>query len=555
MPEQQFYFLGEPISSAKHIDVDTTLDLDGLKHLVAAHFAIVEPNGIGFQAQDKFLSELSEVVSSSSPVAITIDGHEVRDIPGPQGLPYVGNYLEVYPDHLGNHQRLFDQYGPIFKTTNMGRTVYQTNDPVISAIAFAESDFFSKKINESHPLAGLKTPAAGIFLGDTDTPEWRVAHKFLPPALGPKAVRHYAPTMQKTVEEAYEVFDELDRNNKAWNVYQYMLKLGSQAVGKLTLGLDFQHFTSQDAPLHEMVHLIADLLSLNKKVTSKGTWYSKLPFGDPQKLKVVKARVEELVDQSIQTAARGGVTDLPLQDAALQASNMVDYAMRATDNKGEKLPKSSLVWALVVATAAGFTTTSSLLSWLIYGLVTYPGMQERLLQELIDHGIDENTQITADITDRLDFLDKYIKETQRRHNPSFQPGRTAKVDLILPGGYRLPKDAVLIPALHHIHNNPSLWDNPAHFNPDRWDTEQVKNRHKASYVPFGTGPRMCIGFNFALQEIKVFLPKLIYRYKFIRDGDGVIEYDPMFQLIRPNNLYVRAERRVKWPARTPQNSS
>lgn len=206
--------------------------------------------------------------------------------------------------------------------------------------------------------------------------------------------------------------------------------------------------------------------------------------------------------------------------------------------------------ALVVATGAGFTTTSSLLSWLIYGLVTYPGMQERLLQELVDAGVDENTQFNADVTDALPFLDKYIKETQRRHNPSFQPARTAKTDLILPGGYRVPADAVVIPALHHIHNNPALWDNPATFNPDRWDTEAVKNRHKAAYIPFATGKRMCIGFNFALQEVKIFLPKLLWRYKFVREESGTIEYDPMFQLIRPNNLYVRAERRVKWPPRS-----
>lgn len=177
-------------------------------------------------------------------------------------------------------------------------------------------------------------------------------------------------------------------------------------------------------------------------------------------------------------------------------------------------------------------------------------MQDRLLQELIDNGFNEDTEITADFTEKLTFLDKYIKETQRRHNPSFQPGRTAKVDLVLPGGYKLPKGAVVIPALHHIHNNPDIWDNPNRFNPDRWDTEEVKNRHKAAYIPFATGPRMCIGFNFALQEIKVFLPKLVYRYKFSREGDGPIEYDPMFQLIRPNNLYVRAERRVKWPPKT-----
>lgn len=177
-------------------------------------------------------------------------------------------------------------------------------------------------------------------------------------------------------------------------------------------------------------------------------------------------------------------------------------------------------------------------------------MQDRLLQELIDNDWDENTQVTADLTNKLTFLDKYIKETQRRHNPSYQPARTAKVDMILPGGYKLPKDSIVIPALHHIHNNAELWDNPARFDPDRWDTEKVKNRPTGSYVPFAAGPRMCIGFNFALQEVKVFLPKLIYRYKFSKAQDGPIEYDPYFQLIRPNNLYVRAERRVKWPAKS-----
>jgi cytochrome P450 len=506
--------------------------------------------GIEFSGQDICLTDISEIIKSTAPVAITIDGHAVRDVPSPNGLPFVGNFFQIFPDHLGNHQRLFDQYGPVIKTNTLGRTVYQTNDPAISAIVLNETDFFTKKINEAHPLYALKTPSAGVFLGDTDTPEWRVAHKFLPPALGPKAVRHYAPTMQKTVEDACTVLDQLDEQGEAWNVYQYMLKLGSQAVGKLTLGLDFQHFSSANAPIHEMVHLIAEVLSLNKKVTSKGDWYASLPFGDPKRLRDTKLRIEQLVEESIQEAQRGGVEDLPLQDAALRAANMVDYAIRATDNKGEKLPKSSLVWALVVATGAGFTTTSSLLSWLIYGLVTYPGMQDRLLQELVDHGFDDNTEITADFTDKLTFLDKYIKETQRRHNPSFQPGRTAKLDLILPGGYKIPKEAVVIPALHHIHNNPAIWDNPARFNPDRWDTDEVKQRHKAAYIPFATGPRMCIGFNFALQEVKVFLPKLIYRYKFTREGDGAIEYDPMFQLIRPNNLYVRAERRVKWPPRS-----
>ncbi|KAF4471539.1 cytochrome P450 oxidoreductase [Fusarium albosuccineum] len=549
MATKRFHLSGEDPSTAQEIELPATLDEQGLQHLVASHFAIVDPNGIGFVTQSEALTTVADVLAAADDIAITIDGKSVREVPGPKGLPFVGNYFEVYPDHLGNHQRLFEKYGPLFKTTNMGSTIYHTNDPQLAGIVFGETDFFSKRIIEGHPLHPIKNKEAGVFLGDTDTPEWKEVHKFLPPALGPKAVRHYAPTMQKTVEDAFKVFDELDERDEAWNVYPYMLKLGSQAVGKLVLGMDFKHFTAVDARLHEMVLRIAQSLELNKKITSMGSWYRNMPFGDPQRLRDARARMETMMEESVANASKG-VGDLDLQDAALQAENMVDYVLRASDSKGNKLPRNRIMEPLVVATGAGFTTTSSLLSWLIYGLVMYPGMQERLLQEMVDHGFDDNTQITADLTNKLTFLDKYIKETQRRHNPSYQPARTAAVDLILPGGYKIPKDAIVIPALHHIHNNTKIWDNPTFFDPDRWDTERVKNRPNASYIPFATGPRMCVGFNFALQEVKVFLPKLVYRYKFSLAQDGPVEYDPMFQLIRPNNLYVRAERRVKWPSKS-----
>ncbi|KAG7134641.1 Cytochrome monooxygenase alnD like protein [Verticillium longisporum] len=522
MATKTFYLLGEDPSTSQEIEVSSSLDEQGLQHLVASHFAIVDPNGIGFVSDSVALTAMADILAAEGLIAMTIDGKAVREVPGPKGLPFIGNYFEVYPDHLGNHQRLFEKYGPLVKTTNLGSTIYQANDPTLANIVFSETDFFSKRIIDGHPLQPIKNKEAGVFLGDTDTEEWKVAHKFLPPALGPKA---------------------------AWNVYPYMLKLGSQAVGKLVLGMDFKHFAAVDAPPHEMVMRIAQSLELNKKITSMRSWYRNLPFGDPQRLRDARRRIEAMMRESVANAAKG-TEDLELQEAALQAENMVDYVLRAKDAKGNKLPVERIMEPLVVATGAGFTTTSSLLSWLLYGLVVYPGMQERLLQELVDHGFSDDTQVTADLTNRLTFLDKYIKETQRRHNPSYQPARTASVDMILPGGYKLPRDAIVIPAIHHIHNNTKIWDNPTLFDPDRWDTDRVKNRPNASYVPFAAGPRMCIGFSFALQEVKVFLPKLLWRYKFTLAQDGPVDYDPMFQLIRPNNLYVRAERRVKWPPKT-----
>ncbi|KAH7239981.1 cytochrome P450 [Fusarium redolens] len=542
MATKHFYLLGESPSTAREVELPPAVEFEELQNIVASHFAIVKPNGVGFVYDDRRLTAVSEVLDNDEPIAVSINGNSVRDVPGPAGIPYFGNYLEIYPDHLGNHQRLFEKYGPLFVTNSMGNRLYQTNSAELSNIFLAEDHYFTKDIVPGHPLHPIKNQEAGVFLADTDTEQWRLAHKFLPPALGPKAVRHYAPTMQRTVEQSFKVFDELDEKGEAWNVYQYMLKLGSQAVGKLVLGMDFAHFEEVDSPLHEMVLKIAENLELNKRVSSMGAWYAKMPFGDPKKVRDTMARIMEMMTESIARASKGQ-EDLELQDAALKAENVVDYFLRAKDNKGSKLPPSQFAPTLLVATAAGFTTTSSLLSWLIYSLVKYPGNQDRLLQELIDNDWDDNTQVTAETTSKLSFLDKFIKETQRLHNPSFQPGRTAKVDMILPGGYRLPKGAVVISALHHMHNNKDVWENPGRFDPDRWDTEQVKNRPPGSYIPFATGPRMCVGFNFALQEIKVFLPKLVYRYKFSLAQDGPIEYDPYFQLIRPNNFVNLLPRR------------
>lgn len=492
---------------------------------------------------------MADVLDATGPVAITVDGKAVREIPGPKGLPYVGNYLEVFPDHLGNHARLFEKYGPLFKTNNMGTVNYFTNDPALATIVFTESNFFSKDIIQGHPLFPIKNQEAGVFTSDTKTEHWKIAHKFLPPFFGPKAVRHYAPTMNKTVEGAFAVFDELADRDEAWNVYPYMTKLGSQAVGKLILGMDFQHFSAVDAPPHEMVRLIAESLELMKKITSMPAWYAKLPFGDPERLRKIRTNMERIFMDVMENASRG-VEDLELQEAALQAENMIDYLVRATDNAGNKMPPTQCWQPLVVATGAGFTTTSSLMSWLIYSLVSYPGMQERLLQELVDHGFTDETVVTDELTSKLTFLDHFIKETQRRHNPSFQPARTAQCDLVLPGGYKIPKDSIVVPSLHQIHNSPKIWGNPAEFDPDRWDTERVKNRPRNSYIPFATGQRMCIGFNFALMEARIFITKLVWRYDFSLATEGAIDYDPQFQLIRPTNLYVRAERRVKWPPRS-----
>ncbi|KAF7540004.1 hypothetical protein G7054_g1685 [Neopestalotiopsis clavispora] len=552
MSSQKFYLIGDSSSTAKDVPAEPAWKLETLKKTVGQAFNVAVPAGITFHQSDskKELEDTEAVLSCPEPVGLRIDGSAVTSPSGPEGLPIVGSFYEIFPDHLGNHWRLFRKYGHVIKTTNMGKTTYLTDSPEVAQVALMESPFFTKLINENHPLRGIKDNTA-IFLGDTETDNWRLAHKFVPPAMGPKAVRHYTPLMQSCVRSSFSVFDEMDSRGEAWNVYQYMVKLASQTIGKFALGMDFGHMDGVDAPTHPLVSNIVNLLSLNKKVTTRGEWYKALPWGDAAKLKEVQRVTYGMLEEAIAKApSAGGMDGLSLNDAALKASCVADYLNHAVDETGKRFPKGLVLSNMLVVTAAGYTTTSSMLSWMIYCLVTYPEIQDKLLQELVNYDVSNETTWTPDLAHSLPYLDKVIKEAQRLHNASFQPGRTTKQEVVLPGGYRLPKDSTVIPALYAIHTNPDVWRDPMRFDPERWDTEEVKNRHRAAYIPFATGPRGCIGFNFALLEIKILLSELIYRYDFSREGMEAVEYDPEFQLIRPLNLYVTAQRRTSWPAKT-----
>lgn len=431
----------------------------------------------------------------------------------------------------------------------MGKTTYLTDSPEVAQVALAESAYFTKKIGPDHPLWGVKDNTA-IFIGDTETENWRLAHKFLPPAMGPKAVRHYTPLMQECARKAFPVFDELDGKGEAWNVYQFMVKLASQTIGRFSLGIDFGHFESVDSKLHPLATSIVQLLALNKKVTARGEWYRMLGIGDAARLKAVQKSTYEQLQVAVDDAAQAGIEDLPMNEAATKAACVADYLKNAVDEKGERFPPNLILANMLIVTGAGYTTTSALMSWLVYSIMTYPGVQDRLLQELIDFGIGPDTGWTPELAHSMPYLDKVVKETQRLHNASFQPGRTTKTEVIVPGGYRLPADSVIIPALYAIHTNPAVWRDPFRFDPDRWDTEEVKSRHRCAYVPFATGQRGCIGFNFALLEVKILLSELVYRYEFRREGLEAVEYDPEFQLIRPLNLYTTAKRRTEWPSKS-----
>lgn len=94
MTAKKFFLCGDATNTAVELDISAVNTLDELQRSIAAHYGVVQPEGLGFQAGETELHDFHQVTSSEHPIGVTVDGHSVRAVPGPQGLPYVGNYFE-----------------------------------------------------------------------------------------------------------------------------------------------------------------------------------------------------------------------------------------------------------------------------------------------------------------------------------------------------------------------------------------------------------------------------------------------------------------------------
>lgn len=175
-----------------------------------------------------------------------------------------------------------------------------------------------------------------------------------------------------------------------------------------------------------------------------------------------------------------------------------------------------LVANCFVFLAGGFETTATTLAFVLYELARHPEEQDNLFQELACQSSWGSGPLSYDELQKLKRLDAVIMECLRLYPPIVLfTARVCSCDAELPG-YSLPAGAHVVLPTWHIHHNPDIWAEPHAFNPGRFmpGHEDEERRHPASYVPFGLGPRECIGRRFAMLELKTVLAKLVANYVF-----------------------------------------
>jgi thromboxane-A synthase len=196
---------------------------------------------------------------------------------------------------------------------------------------------------------------------------------------------------------------------------------------------------------------------------------------------------------------------------------------------------------------AGYDSTSTAFAYICYVLATHPNEQQKL-QEHIDTHFDPETEHSMpsyDTITQMDYLDMFIRETLRMYPiVPVAISRQNVEDFHIKNFGTIPAGTAVTVDIYHLHFDPDLWGpvDPHIFHPERFATK----RHPMAWIPFGAGPRNCVGMRFALTELKLILVRLLKTYSIIDCGDQT--HKPFENLteyinISPNQLIVRLQRR------------
>lgn len=196
---------------------------------------------------------------------------------------------------------------------------------------------------------------------------------------------------------------------------------------------------------------------------------------------------------------------------------------------------------------AGYETTSTALSYVSYILATHPEEQAKL-QEHIDTHFDtmnEDDMPSYDTVSQMEYLDMFVREVLRMYPIApLVVNRQSNEDFYIKEIGTIPAGTRIAVDMYSLHYDPDLWGpvDPHTFYPERFETK----RHPMAWVPFGAGPRNCVGMRFALMELKMALVRLLKTYSVVSCGEKTEQCFASLKenfVIAPREVYVRLQRR------------
>jgi cytochrome P450 len=413
-------------------------------------------------------------------------------LPGPAGLPLVGN---VGFDTAHFHQRLEQwarEYGPLYRFRMMDRRFLITSrHKDIAQILHDRPDQWRR----SRRVASILEEAAARGVFSAEGEEWRRQRKLVMHALTPEVINRFHPTLSAMTERLRRRWLTAAQAGQPQQVLRDLKAFALDVIIGMAMGQDQDMLEHEDNPLQRDIEFV--FRQVARRLVAPVSYWRTIKLPVDRDTDAAGLRIRAAVDGFIADARQRMAANPALHD---KPGNLLEAMLAACD-----VPGSGISDAVVQANAinmvfAGEDTTANTIAWLLYLLSQSPEAAARLAQEAD----------AAPALDQMPYLDACVQEAMRLKPVAPIMGAEAVQDVAL-DGVQVPAGVVVFMLLRHAFEREVPLADGAEFRPERWLDPALKEKFDdpgRKMLPFGGGPRFCPGRYLAMCEIRMVMSML-----------------------------------------------
>ncbi len=425
-------------------------------------------------------------------------------IPTVPGLPLLGNLFQFRSHRLALQRRLAESDVAWFRMGPIPVLMLSSPELVHAALV-DQVDAFVKSRGLSH----FGRPLLGDGLLTSEGEVHKRNRKLLAPAFQHKRIANYAEVMAADTERALAAWSD----GATLDVAEEMMKLTLTIVGRTLFDADVtaESRVVSQALTDAMEYMIDSVSSL---VSFPYKW----PTPRNRKMQRAIRALDEIVYRIIRERRAENVDKGDVLSMLLLARD---------EDDGAGLSDPQVRDEVMTLILAGHETTANALAWTWHLLAQHPEAYDRVQAET-DRVLAGRTPRMEDLPN-LPYTLSVLKEAMRLYPPAYLMGREATRDVQL-GPHLLKKGTIVMINIFGLHHHAAYFTDPERFDPDRFAPAAEKQLAKGAYMPFGAGPRICIGNHFAMMEGHLILATLAQRVRFVADAPAAIEPEPLVTL-------------------------
>jgi len=449
-------------------------------------------------------------------------------LPGPPPSLYYGNYLEIQEaGYLESIAKWLSKYDVTFIYYLGIKPVVVTEDvEIIKSITVKNFDSF---VNRSYVPPLLKKGKVRGLLQLRDE-EWQRMRRILSPTFSSKKLRIMSPLIQQSCKRLNEKISTVSNSGESVDVWKWFGLFSMEVILATAFGRDVDFQRNKETPI---VKAAASIFRTGK--VSSSTSFERLtlllshfPWIVPLLKYLARNSApaknwDYLEDISLniieerRKAMASGSTRQDLLQSLLEASeeNMQDDGKPSCSGC---LSNDEILATIITILNAGYETTSNALGYTAYLLALNPATQDKLTREIQDY-YDANPDASLyDAAENIDYVTMVLNESLRLYPPAPRFNRECKQTCAVSDNLVILEGVDVSIPVFLLHRNPKYWPNPEKFDPERFRPGE-QSYPPFAYIPFGEGPRHCIGKRFALLEAKMALVSIIKDFQFKKTTD------------------------------------